>query len=243
MKETLRRIHLHPRLALAAQQLDGLPDAACIADVGTDHGRLCCALLQQHAGWRCIATDLSAPSLEKARSLAGFVGVAARAEFRLGDGLETLKPGEVDAVLFCGMGGTLIARLLDAAEVPLMGARRAVFQPMRGVEDLRRYLFEHGYHMLEDRVVRDAGRLYQVFSAAPPDDRGTRDAIAAEFPAGCFRVGYRAFQQRDERFRELLLQELAQARQRRSAARGTAGEARLLTLERELTMIWDALEE
>ena len=116
MSEPLRRLNLRPRLASAAAQLALLPDTACVADIGCDHGRLCCALLQQHAGWRCIASDLSAPSLRKAASLAAFVGVAERAEFRLGDGLLSLCPGEADAVALCGMGGTLIARLLEAAE-------------------------------------------------------------------------------------------------------------------------------
>lgn len=242
MSEPLRRLNLRPRLASAAAQLALLPDTACVADIGCDHGRLCCALLQQHAGWRCIASDLSAPSLRKAASLAAFVGVAERAEFRLGDGLLSLCPGEADAVALCGMGGTLIARLLEAAETPLMGASLGVFQPMRGVEDLRRYLFEKGYHILEDRVVRDAGRLYQVFSAAPPQGGGERDMLPPGFPPECFRVGYRAFASREPLLYDLLIQELSQARQCLGAARGKAGERGLLQRERALLTILKAWE-
>ena len=98
-----------------------------------------------------------------------------------------LQCGEADAVAMLGMGGTLMARLLDACEQPLMGARLLVLQPMRAEEDIRRYLYEHGYRIRDDRVVRDAGRLYQVFSVLPPC-AGERDDWPVGFPAGCFPV-------------------------------------------------------
>ena len=155
------RLALRPRLETALSLLQG---RRVVADIGCDHGQLCCALLQRDAEARCVASDASAPSLQKARELAQAVGLVERISFRCGDGLSVLEAGEAEAVALLGMGGTLMARLLDACPVPMMGAGLLVLQPMRAEADIRSYLYAHGYRVEEDRVVRDAGRLYQVFS-------------------------------------------------------------------------------
>ena len=83
-----------------------------------------------------------------------------------------------------------------------MGARLTVLQPLRAVADIRRYLYEHGYCVREDRVVREAGRLYQVFAVTPPAQG--RQALPTGWPAGCFHFGYTAFANREPLFLELV---------------------------------------
>ena len=218
------RLALRPRLETALSLLQG---RRVVADIGCDHGQLCCALLQRDAEARCVASDVSAPSLQKARELAQAVGLVERISFRCGDGLSVLEAGEAEAVALLGMGGTLMARLLDACPSPLMGARLAVLQPMRAGEDIRRYLYAHGYRVAQDRVVADGGRLYEVFSVLPPAPGG-RDGWPEGFPADCFTVGYRAFEQREPLLGALVRRHLAQCELRLRTARGTAGEERLL---------------
>jgi tRNA (adenine22-N1)-methyltransferase len=179
-----RRIRLRPRLFAAAELLQ---NAHTVADIGCDHGRLCAALLQSGAAQRVIAADISPSSVQKTEALARLTGLTGRMEVRQGDGLLALSPGEADALALCGMGGVLIAQLLAAAPVPLMGARLAVFQPMRGVEELRRYLFVSGFRIVRDVIVPDAGRLYQVFSAEPGEDK-----LPDGWPADCFALGHRS---------------------------------------------------
>lgn len=232
------RLHLRPRLEAAAALLTG---AATVADVGCDHGRLACALVQRGMCTRCIASDVSAPSLAKARALARLTGVQERIGFRTGDGLSVLREGEADAVALLGMGGTLMARLLDACPSPLMGARLAVLQPMRAGEDIRRYLYAHGYRVAQDHVVADGGRLYEVFSVLPPVPGG-RDGWPEGFPADCFTVGYRAFEQREPLLGALVRRHLAQCELRLRTARGTAGEERLLRKAAAMRAILEAYE-
>ena len=219
------RLHLRPRLEAAAALLTG---AATVADVGCDHGRLACALVQRDMCTRCIASDVSAPSLAKARALARLTGVQERIGFRTGDGLSVLREGEADAVALLGMGGTLMARL-------------AVLQPMRAGEDIRRYLYAHGYRVAQDRVVADGGRLYEVFSVLPPAPGG-RDGWPEGFPADCFTVGYRAFEQREPLLGALVRRHLAQCELRLRTARGTAGEERLLRRAAAMRAILEAYE-
>lgn len=183
--------------------MDMISGSGTVADIGCDHGRFSCALIQQGLATRCIAIDISEPSLEKANRLAGFVGVSDRVETRLGNGFEPLAVGEADAVAILGMGGTLMARLLDACEMPLQGAKKAIFQPMRAAADIREYLFLHGYPILDDRVVEEGGRLYQVFCAEAPTGNGTGIPLPEGWPADCFLLGYQAFANRDPLTRTL----------------------------------------
>jgi tRNA (adenine22-N1)-methyltransferase len=104
------------------------------------------------------------------------------------------------------MGGTLIAQILDVTP-PLMGAKKCVMQPMRGAEDIRSWLYERLYPVLEDRVVLDAGRYYQVFSVGEPTE--APQPLPNGWPQDCFLVGYRAFQTREPMMKTLVEHMLA----------------------------------
>ena len=53
---------------MAAQEVQG-KECPCFADIGCDHGFLTAHLLRRCANLFAIASDISAPSLEKARAL------------------------------------------------------------------------------------------------------------------------------------------------------------------------------
>ena len=193
-----------------------------VADVGCDHGRLTAALLQRGICKNVIASDISESSLDKARKLISHIGLSDRVSFRAGDGCAVLNPGECDAIALLGMGGTLMTRILEACTIPLMGAKALVLQPMRAQDDIRRYLYENGYRIVCDRVIRDHGRLYQVFKAVPGN---APEVIPEGFPKDFFDVGYRSFTDRDELLPALCHQQLACHKTMLRTAAGTSGEA------------------
>lgn len=196
--------------------MEQLTGARVVADVGCDHGRLSCALVQQGIAQKCIAIDVSAPSLEKAARLARQAGVLDRVEIRLGDGLTPLKTGEADAIAILGMGGSLMVRILDVSP-PLKGARVCVLQPMRAAEDIRRWLYERKYPVLDDRVVLDAGRYYQVFSIGQPQPE--RQTLPNGWPDDCFLMGYTAFFHREPYMRPLTERVLESIQRKRRTQR------------------------
>ncbi|MDD3919845.1 MAG: class I SAM-dependent methyltransferase [Eubacteriales bacterium] len=218
--EQTKRIHLSPRLQMAAELLGS---HQTVADIGCDHGRLSVSLLQQQRAKRVIAIDVKELPLSRAKALAAYTCYAEQISLRLGDGFLPLAPGEADAAVICGMGGTLMARLLAACPEPCMGAALCVMQPMRGVEDIRQYLFEHRYRIVEDRVVQDAGRLYQVFSAVPNE----QDVLPAGWPEGFYFLGHRAMLLHDPLFPVLANHMLSQHEKRLLTAAGRAGAKRL----------------
>lgn len=214
-----RFVHTTPRLDAALEMLSGY---RTVADIGCDHGRLTAALLQKEICERVIASDISEPSLDKARQLIGRIGLDHCVSFRVGDGCSVLIPGECDAIVLLGMGGTLMARILDACSVPLMRAKAVVLQPMRAQDDVRRYLYDHNCHIVQDRIAADHGRLYQVFKAVPGD---STEPIPDGFPKDFFDIGYRSFADRDALLPALCRQQLACHQKMLRTASGTDGEA------------------
>lgn len=160
-------VHLGPRLERGLSMLRG---SQIVADIGSDHGRLAAALLQQGAARRVIACDISALSLEKARALAGRCGLNGRMDFRVADGLGALEPGEADAIVVAGMGGLVMGRILREGEAVARAARRIVLQPQGNAAELRAYLYGNGYAVDAEAIVLDAGRYYQLIQAhsGPP---------------------------------------------------------------------------
>lgn len=216
MQQNGQRIHPRERLDCAIELLSG---AQVVADVGCDHGRLSCALIQRNLAKRCIATDISAPSLAKAERLIGQIGLEDRIETRLGDGLSPLSAGEADTIAILGMGGTLMTEILDVVP-PLKGASRCVLQPMRAAEDIRRWLFERNYPVLEDRVVLDSGRYYQIFSIGQPEIE--RQKIPTGWPEDCFILGYTAFLNREALMKPLAERLLATTKRKLKTQRAEA---------------------
>ncbi|MEW8979443.1 MAG: class I SAM-dependent methyltransferase [Symbiobacterium sp.] len=153
---------LPPRLAAVARHV---PAGQTFADIGTDHAYLPTFLVGQGRVQRAIATDIRPGPVAAARATVAAAGLADRIEVRLGPGLTVLAPGEAACVAICGMGGPLIARILD--DGPLDGVARLVLQPMGGEAQLRRWLAEHGWHLVAEEIVADGGRLYPVLVAEP----------------------------------------------------------------------------
>ena len=202
-------IFLTPRLAAAYERLSG---CSSVADIGCDHGKLICALLQTGAVARGVAVDVSGPSLAKAAALAERTGVLDRLELREGDGFRPISPGETEAAALLGMGGTLMAALLEDCKTPFCGMRRIVFQPMRAAEDIRSRLYSWDCRILWDVLVRERGRLYQVFEALPPGSGA--EPLPAGWPEGYFALGYTAYARRDPLLYELAADKLERARAR-----------------------------
>ncbi|MEA4870205.1 MAG: class I SAM-dependent methyltransferase [Christensenella sp.] len=224
----MQRIQPRERLNCAIELLRG---ADIVADIGCDHGRLSCALIQQGVAKRCIAIDISAPSLQKAERLIRQTGMENRVETRLGDGLSPLKANEADAIAILGMGGTLMRQILDVMP-PLKSAKRCVLQPMRAAEDIRRWLYERNYPVLDDRVVLDTGRYYQIFSVGQPEEK--RHALPSDWPEDCFLLGYAAFVRREPLMRPLVERMLATTRRKLKTQRAETLERQKEQLEQIL---------
>ena len=190
---------LDPRLKEAVSMC---PQCDCAADIACDHGKLGAVLLLENRVSHMIDTDISEQSLKKAMSLSEKLSLSEKTEFRIGDGLKVLKNNEVQTIFLMGIGGTLMREILSDSILPLAGAQLAILQPMTSQEDIRLWLFQRGYHIQCDKMVREGIRFYQVFSVLPPD--GYLETRPDWWPDNCWSVGYRAAQKNDPVLKEYL---------------------------------------
>ncbi len=146
-----------------------VPQCAAAADIGSDHGLLPCRLLESGRIERAVIADISAASLQKAVKLLDVQGLAHRADFRTGNGLDVLLPGEVQAIVIAGMGGLEIIDILRRGAAAAADAL-LILQPMRSVRDLRLYLMSAGYAIRSDFVIKDGKKFYQIITARMGED-------------------------------------------------------------------------
>lgn len=140
------------------------PSTQIIADIGTDHGYVPCALLKRGRIQHAVASDINRRPLEKARTTASLQGLADQIDFRLGSGLKVLVPGEVNGAIIAGMGGELTCDILEAAPEVVQALDFLILQPAQNPEVLRGYLYGGGYAIAaEDLVREDDGRFYEYF--------------------------------------------------------------------------------
>lgn len=213
---------LSHRLKIALEMLSGLKG---VADIGCDHGYLAAALLEQKNCEKVAACDISLPSLNKAKILGEQRGLLDRMEFFHGSGLTMLTPGDWDGAAILGMGGELIASILEEGAPVARSMERLVLQPMGGEKELRQYLYAHCYHVQEDVIVQEGWRYYQLLSVSPAEKQ---DDWPEGFPEDFFLVGYRGFEQKDPLLGDYCQKRIDQRNKRLLSARGTLGEEKLL---------------
>lgn len=153
--------NLSPRLKTVAAMVR---QCECVADIGTDHAYLPIYLVRHGVCKRAIASDLRKGPLENAKNGVDTAGLAEKIELRLSDGLKNYTPNEVSDVVIAGMGGILIAEILENAPWLKSFDKHLVLQPMTHAEYLRAFLASNGYEIMREGVCEDTGKLYCVMS-------------------------------------------------------------------------------
>lgn len=153
---------LSPRLQAIA---DFVPKNSIVADIGTDHGYIPRYLIEENISKVVIATDVSQGSLDKTikyinESIFDNVITA-----RLGDGLDVIKPFEVDTVVIAGMGGLLIRDILNRDRKVTNSINNFILQPMVASKELREYLLKNGYTIVDEELVNEEDKYYEIIFA------------------------------------------------------------------------------
>ena len=151
-------MELTPRLALAAELCRG---CRSVIDVGCDHAYLCLTLAERGAE-RAYASDIRPGPLAAARAHIRACGMEDRVQAVLCPGLEAFGPEDADTIVICGMGGEMIASILEKAPWTREGRHRLVLQPMTCGDRLRKWLREAGYAIEQEALAREGRRLYTL---------------------------------------------------------------------------------
>ncbi|MGL4914074.1 MAG: tRNA (adenine(22)-N(1))-methyltransferase [Romboutsia sp.] len=136
-----------------------------VADIGTDHGYIPVYLLNKgHVDYAVLA-DVNKGPLENARKEVRHNNLIDKVDLRLGSGIEVLEVNEVDEVIIAGMGGILIGELLEAKKEVARSLDKLILQPMQAQNELRKYLLNNGYEILDEVLVKEDFRIYEIIIA------------------------------------------------------------------------------
>ena len=153
---------------------------AVLADIGTDHGYLPIFLLERGRISRAVLSDVNEGPLKKARENVEAAGLGSSCELVLTDGASALAPFSATDYTICGMGGELIADIIDEAPHLCDPDIRLILQPMSRQGHLRSYLYSHGFDILEERYSFDNGKYYVCMLAKFVGREQTQDTVTLE---------------------------------------------------------------
>ena len=135
-----------------------VPKGAKLLDVGSDHAYLPIYLLEKGLITSAIAGEVVKGPYESALANVSASGFQDKIDVRLANGLAAFEPAdEVTTITICGMGGRLIADILDAGKDKLTGVDRLILQPNKREDDLRIWLMENGKYY--EIMVAEAGHM------------------------------------------------------------------------------------
>ena len=160
----METIKLPKRLKAIA---DFVPHGAKVADIGTDHGYIPVWLAQNDIALQLAAADINRGPLDHAKETAARYEVSDRIRFALCSGLEFEGSDDYDTIIIAGMGGELIASILEAAPWTAQKSTTLILQPNSRIPHLMQWLVDHGFAVVNSALVKDAGKLYQILIARP----------------------------------------------------------------------------
>ena len=147
------------------------------ADIGTDHAYLPIYLCEQrkltpvataNGDTLCaIAADINKGPVERADEHIAAAGLTKYIKTLQTDGLTGLDVYDPADIIIFGMGGELIASILEAAPWVNAPGKRLILQPMTHAEKLREYLLSAGYSIVGETLSREGDRIYQTICAEP----------------------------------------------------------------------------
>ena len=138
-----------------------------VADIGSDHAYLPVALIASKNVSFVVAGEVNPGPLMAAKLTIAASGMEDHISARLGDGLQVLAPGEVEAVVIAGMGSTVIRGILERSPEVTGSLRRIICQPMAGAVQMRQWFQKQGWKLVEEDLVLEEGRLYEILAAEP----------------------------------------------------------------------------
>lgn len=130
-----------------------------VADIGSDHGITAIKIYEEKNPKRVIATDISAPSLQKLKDKLKHSGY--EIETIVTDGLKNL-PMDIEEAVISGMGANLIVNILRGNMDLSRSLEKIITSPNNSLEYYRRWLMDNGFTIIDDEKIEDEGVLYDV---------------------------------------------------------------------------------
>lgn len=136
-----------------------------LADIGCDHGYLAQMAIEKGVDFVQLIDNKEGPLSSAKQNLSKYTfedGLTLL--YSLSSGLNDLN-NEVDTVAICGMGGELISQIIEEDRNKAKRLKKLILQPNSKVAFLRRYLLSNHFEILDEDIIEDAGKVYEIVVA------------------------------------------------------------------------------
>ena len=158
----MSNIKLSKRLSTAASFVRS---GAFVADIGTDHAYLPIYLVQSKIACGALASDINYGPIQKAKENIEKYNLQGYIDTQIANGLDGIERFLPTDILICGMGGELIAQIIEQSKYVKNSSIRLILQPMTCVYELREYL-SCGFSIIGEKIICEDGKIYQVICAS-----------------------------------------------------------------------------
>ncbi|CAM3120714.1 tRNA (adenine(22)-N(1))-methyltransferase TrmK [Filibacter tadaridae] len=151
---------LSDRLAAVASYVEA---GAVVADIGSDHAYLPCFLINTGKAQKAVAGEVVKGPFESAVKNVQRKGLSDAVTVRLANGLFAIEDHDaVDTVVIAGMGGTLIASILESGKEKLQQVKRIIAQPNLHAKAIREWAVSNSWEITDEAILKEDGKIYEI---------------------------------------------------------------------------------
>ena len=131
-----------------------------IVDVGCDHGYLAKAAIEKGVKYVQLVDNKRMP-LARAKENLSSMEKEAHVIYTLASGLTSVTE-EITVACICGMGGDLIASILEGSKGQAQRLHYLLLQPNTKVDHLRAYLSQNAFAILDEQWIAEKEKYYPI---------------------------------------------------------------------------------
>lgn len=140
-----------------------VPQGSILLDVGSDHAYLPIELVERGQIEAAIAGEVVDGPYQSAVKNVDAHGLEEKIQVRLANGLAAFEEeDQVSVITIAGMGGRLIATILEEGLDKLVNVERLILQPNNREDDLRIWLQDHDFQIVAESILEEAGKFYEI---------------------------------------------------------------------------------
>ncbi|MET1013626.1 MAG: tRNA (adenine(22)-N(1))-methyltransferase TrmK [Paenisporosarcina sp.] len=160
-----------------------IPSASIVADIGSDHAYLPCFLIHNNLASKAIAGEVAKGPYESALTHVKEEGLDHAITVRFANGLKAIEEEDfVDTVTIAGMGGPLIASILNSDLDRLTSVKRLILQPNIHAKAIREWAITNGWKLIAEDILKEDDKIYEILVL----EKGDMFLTSAELLLGPF---------------------------------------------------------